>query len=330
MEWLRARVDRRLGPPRRPRRDRGSARCLARGLARAGDWAPRAERQRQDDADALDRGGAVRERAAMCSVLGRPAGDPALRRVVGYMTQAPSVYSDLTVRENLRFFARVLGTVAASSARSTRSSLEGHADQVVHTLSGGERARVSLAVALLGEPEVLVLDEPTVGLDPVLRRDLWEMFHRLAARGRDGTRLEPRDGRGRPLRRARAPARRQRSRPRESRSASQSDRHRRPRRRLPRPHRAARSAMTSITPQITGAVARRVLSQLRRDPRTVALLIVVPTLLVVLLHEVFAEPERDLPARSARRCSGSFRSSACSSSARSRCCVSGSPERSNA
>lgn len=116
-------------------------------------------------------------------VLRRPAGDPELRRVVGYMTQAPSVYSDLTVRENLRFFARVLEADRSVERALATVSLEGHADQVVQTLSGGERARVSLAVALLGEPDVLVLDEPTVGLDPVLRRDLWEMFHRLAARG---------------------------------------------------------------------------------------------------------------------------------------------------
>jgi ABC-2 type transport system ATP-binding protein len=116
-------------------------------------------------------------------VLGRTAGDPELRRVVGYMTQAPSVYSDLTVRENLRFFARILDAAGSADHALAAVSLEGHADQVVQTLSGGERARVSLAVALLGEPDVLVLDEPTVGLDPVLRRDLWEMFHQLAARG---------------------------------------------------------------------------------------------------------------------------------------------------
>ena len=116
-------------------------------------------------------------------VLGLPAGDPALRHVVGYMTQAPSVYSDLTVRENLRFFARVLRATGSVDAVVEVVSLAGQVDQVAHTLSGGERARVSLAVALLGEPKVLVLDEPTVGLDPVLRRDLWEMFHRLAAAG---------------------------------------------------------------------------------------------------------------------------------------------------
>jgi ABC-2 type transport system ATP-binding protein len=118
------------------------------------------------------------------SVLGRLAGAPELRRRVGYVTQAPSVYGDLTVRENLAYFARVLGAASEDIDGAIRTvGLEEHAGQVVRTLSGGERSRVSLASALLGDPDVLVLDEPTVGLDPVLRRDLWETFHRLAARG---------------------------------------------------------------------------------------------------------------------------------------------------
>ena len=62
-------------------------------------------------------------------------------------------------------------------------SLDEHGDRIVSSLSGGEKARVSLATALLGAPDLLVLDEPTVGLDPVLRRDLWGLFHRLAERG---------------------------------------------------------------------------------------------------------------------------------------------------
>ena len=121
------------------------------------------------------------------TVGGLPAGSPALRRRIGYVTQAPSVYADLTVRENLRYFARILGAPPGRIEETIETvALGGQAGQVVHTLSGGERSRVSLATALLGRPDVLVLDEPTVGLDPVLRRDLWQTFHRLAD---DGTTL---------------------------------------------------------------------------------------------------------------------------------------------
>jgi ABC-2 type transport system ATP-binding protein len=117
-------------------------------------------------------------------VLGLPAGDKRLRDRVGYVTQAPSVYDDLTVTENLRFFARVLGVSAEEVRRCIDAvDLVDRKDHVVSRLSGGQRSRVSLAVALLGRPAVLVLDEPTVGLDPVLRRDLWAMFHALADEG---------------------------------------------------------------------------------------------------------------------------------------------------
>jgi len=117
-------------------------------------------------------------------VLGLPAGDRRLRDRVGYVSQAPSVYDDLTVAENLRFFARVLDVPRTEIDRCVEAvDLGSRRDQVVNRLSGGERSRVSLAVALLGSPELLVLDEPTVGLDPVLRRDLWAMFHRLADAG---------------------------------------------------------------------------------------------------------------------------------------------------
>ncbi len=118
------------------------------------------------------------------TVLGEPAGSPGLRPRVGYVTQAPSVYGDLSVRENLHYFARVLGVGNERVEQVIETvALEGHADQVVNDLSGGEQARASLATALLGEPPALILDEPTVGLDPVLRRDLWATFAELAAGG---------------------------------------------------------------------------------------------------------------------------------------------------
>jgi ABC-2 type transport system ATP-binding protein len=118
------------------------------------------------------------------TVLGLPAGSPELRRRLGYVTQAPSVYSDLSMQENLRYFARIVGVGPGRVATVVdQVGLAAESEQVVSTLSGGQQARVSLATALLGEPEVLVLDEPTVGLDPVLRRDLWDLFHELAERG---------------------------------------------------------------------------------------------------------------------------------------------------
>lgn len=118
------------------------------------------------------------------TVFGQPAGAAGLRDRIGYVTQAPSVYDDLSVRENLAFFARVLGVDRAEADRCIEAvDLADQAGQVVGSLSGGQRSRASLAVALLGDPALLVLDEPTVGLDPVLREDLWAMFHRLAAAG---------------------------------------------------------------------------------------------------------------------------------------------------
>ena len=118
------------------------------------------------------------------TVLGLPAGHAKLRDRVGYVTQAPSVYDDLTVSENLKFFARVLGVSSEEVGRCVDAvDLSEQQDRVVRALSGGQQSRVALAVALLGQPRLLVLDEPTVGLDPVLRRDLWAMFHRLAEGG---------------------------------------------------------------------------------------------------------------------------------------------------
>jgi ABC-2 type transport system ATP-binding protein len=117
-------------------------------------------------------------------VFGEEAGSAVLRDRVGYVTQAASVYGDLTVAENLGFFARVLGVDHSEVDKAVEAvDLADHRDQVVSRLSGGQLSRASLAVALLGTPDLLVLDEPTVGLDPVLRRDLWALFHRLADAG---------------------------------------------------------------------------------------------------------------------------------------------------
>ena len=118
------------------------------------------------------------------TVLGEPAGSRALRNRVGYSTQQPAVYADLTVGENLRYFAAVLGTPADDVQRVIEEvGLGGTERQLAGSLSGGQHSRASLAVALLGSPELLVLDEPTVGLDPLLRDELWQLFGRLAGSG---------------------------------------------------------------------------------------------------------------------------------------------------
>jgi ABC-2 type transport system ATP-binding protein len=122
--------------------------------------------------------------AGTVTVLGERAGSASLRRKIGYLTQAPSVYNDLTARENARYFASLygLGNAAADEALAT-VGLRDAADQLVVNLSGGQQSRASLACALVGSPEVLVLDEPTVGQDPVLRDELWDRFRDLAAGG---------------------------------------------------------------------------------------------------------------------------------------------------
>jgi ABC-2 type transport system ATP-binding protein len=128
--------------------------------------------------------GVQKVRSGEVTVLGQPAGSPGLRARVGYVTQAPSVYEDLSVRENVRYFAALYG-MGAREAEAALSDvgLADHAGQLVRDLSGGQRGRTSLACALVGRPELLVLDEPTVGLDPVLRVELWDRFHALADAG---------------------------------------------------------------------------------------------------------------------------------------------------
>ena len=217
-------------------------------------------------------------------VLGEPAGSPQLRSRVGYVTQAPSVYGDLTVRENLGYFARILQVPRARVEETIDEvDLRPQADRLVNRLSGGQRARVSLATALLNRPELLVLDEPTVGLDPVLRRDLWRLFHSLAEAGstllvsshvmdeataatallllRDGGLL------GSPtpdeLRRRTGDA------------GSGGG--------VP----GARRGGRRMSPRVAGATAVRVMRQLGHDLRTVALVLVVPVVLVVLIKYVF-------------------------------------------
>jgi ABC-2 type transport system ATP-binding protein len=118
------------------------------------------------------------------TVLGEPAGSAPLRSTVGYLTQAPSVYADLTVRENARYFAALLGYGNAEADRAVADvGLADAAGQLVSTLSGGQRSRASLACAIMGRPRLLVLDEPTVGQDPVLRDELWRQFQALAEGG---------------------------------------------------------------------------------------------------------------------------------------------------
>ncbi|MCT9821415.1 ABC transporter ATP-binding protein [Microbacterium sp. W1N] len=128
--------------------------------------------------------GVQQHAAGAVTVLGEPAGSPALRRRVAYDTQGASVYGDLTVGQNLRYFARVIGAGAADVDRVIdQVGLRAQARQRVDALSGGQENRVSLAVAMLGTPELIVLDEPTVGLDPLLRAELWDVFRGLADAG---------------------------------------------------------------------------------------------------------------------------------------------------
>jgi ABC-2 type transport system ATP-binding protein len=128
--------------------------------------------------------GTQRITAGTVTVLGRPAGSPELRRLVGYASQQASVYDDLTVEQNIRYFAVAVGAPRCDVARVIEHvDLGAYRARLAGRLSGGQRSRVSLAVAMLGDPRLLVLDEPTVGLDPVLREQLWSLFADLARSG---------------------------------------------------------------------------------------------------------------------------------------------------
>jgi ABC-2 type transport system ATP-binding protein len=118
------------------------------------------------------------------TVLGRPAGSAVLRHDVGYVTQGASVYGDLSVKANVKYFAAMHGATAADVAGAIAAvGLETVADRKAADLSGGQFSRVSLACALVAHPSLLVLDEPTVGLDPVLRAELWDRFAAMAVEG---------------------------------------------------------------------------------------------------------------------------------------------------
>lgn len=128
--------------------------------------------------------GLVKPTAGSVTVLGSPAGSPQLHSKIGYVTQSPAVYADLTVAENMRYFASLVGGSKAQTQRILKDvEMDGFAQSMVGRLSGGQWARVSLAVALVGNPKLLLLDEPTVGLDPVLRQKLWRIFNLLVKKG---------------------------------------------------------------------------------------------------------------------------------------------------
>jgi ABC-2 type transport system ATP-binding protein len=129
--------------------------------------------------------GAQKITAGSATVFGQPAGARSLRRRIGYVTQSPSIYPDLTTVENVRYFARLYGVDRKQACEVVDAvGLTAKKSELAGNLSGGQQGRVSLACALVCDPDLLILDEPTVGLDPVLRAELWEQFAGLAARGK--------------------------------------------------------------------------------------------------------------------------------------------------
>lgn len=129
--------------------------------------------------------GAQKYQKGSITILDLPAGSSTLRHRIGYVTQSPSVYTDMTVLQNMEYFASIIGASKRQiPTLLERIGLSGQAKQLVSTLSGGQLARTSLGVALLGDPDFLILDEPTVGQDPILREELWKLFSELAGRGK--------------------------------------------------------------------------------------------------------------------------------------------------
>ena len=127
--------------------------------------------------------GLVRIDSGSVTVLGRRMPELGVLSRVGYMTQAAALYPDLSVEENLRFFAAINGAEDDVDAALAFVELAERRKSVVATLSGGMRTRASLACALVHKPRLLLLDEPTVGVDPQLRRQFWDRFAAMAAEG---------------------------------------------------------------------------------------------------------------------------------------------------
>ena len=128
--------------------------------------------------------GLVGPNAGTITVLGKTMPDLDVLARVGYMTQQAALYPDLTIAENLRFFAAINGTQGGIRDALEVVGLWDRRDSVVSSLSGGMRTRCSLACALVHQPELLLLDEPTVGVDPLLRIQLWDRFQQIAREGR--------------------------------------------------------------------------------------------------------------------------------------------------